>query len=92
MTADLFDVPEGAQNISDDVLEEIEVLDQHILACFRSRHGKKVLAHMEAISQQPSFDANLGLFNGIANGFAREGQVALVGYLKKRMERAEKAR
>ena len=88
VTADLFNT-DGQENISDEVMEQIQVMDQTIRACFNSRAGRKVLAHMREISSQPGFDAGMGLFNGIANGFAREGQTALVQYLEKRMHRAE---
>lgn len=88
---DLFEATEQTE-LSPEMLEDINRLDNDIRACFNSRSGRRVLKHLEEISSQPSFDANLGLFNGIANGFAREGQVALIQYLKMRMLRAERTK
>lgn len=92
MDHNLFDMPEGMDNVSNEMVEQMQVLDQQILTCFSTRAGKKVMQHLKDLAGQPGFDAGLGLFNGIANGFAREGQVALVQYLQKRMIRAERGK
>jgi len=89
MTADLFDVPDNQEGFSNEVMEQIEVMDNTIRACFNTRAGRKVLSYMRDISLQPGFDANMGLLNGIANGFAREGQTALIQHLESRIKRAE---
>ena len=90
MDADLFDIPEGMDNVNEELMEARNIMDQVIRSTFSSRNGKKTLAYMEQIAMQPGFDANMGLLNGIANGFAREGQTALVQFLKMRMVRADK--
>jgi len=84
---DLFGKGEES-GINEEALEEINILDQHIENCFNTPSGAIVMAHLEEVIRQPAFDASLGLFNGIAQGFSREGQVALVTYLKNRAERA----
>lgn len=56
---------------------------------FTSPHGKIVLQHLrEMCIESSTWRASLGLLNGIANGFAREGQNALVRYMEDQIKAA----
>lgn len=72
-------------------MNEVEELDMAYLATFSGGRGKMVLEDLISRTMgQPTFSANLGLLEGIAHGFAREGQNALVAEILRRMERAKK--
>lgn len=59
-------------------------------ACFSTRAGRMVLAHLEERTTHLStFDARLGLLEGIANGFAREGQNSMVHFIKSMIARGQ---
>jgi len=87
--AGLFNKPDTSQ-FSDEILDDMMVMDSVIYSCFTSRAGKKALTHLKDVANQSGFDASLGLLNGIAQGFSREGQLALIAYIEGRMARAEK--
>lgn len=67
-------------------------LDQAMLAAFRTKAGKVVLAWLRNAAVAPGFDPDLGYENGVAAGFAREGQTMLVREITMRMKRATESR
>lgn len=71
-------------------IDEVERLDEAYLAAFGSRAGRVVLDDLVRRTMgAPSFSAGLGLLEGIAHGFAREGQNALIAEIIRRIERAK---
>lgn len=56
---------------------------------FNTPHGKKVLQHLREMTIESStWRASLGLINGAAHGFAREGQNALVRHIEDQIKAA----
>ncbi len=63
---------------------------QEIARPFSTPEGQIALQRLrQATIQAATFDADLGLLNGIAMGFAREGQNSVIRYIENCIRRAE---
>lgn len=66
-------------------------IDQHFLNTFSSPSGKVVWEYLCARTERvEGFTAERGLFDGIAWGFAREGQNSIIRFCRERMMMAIK--
>lgn len=64
-------------------------MDQHILNTFSTPSGKVAWDYLLSRTERvEGFAADLGLLNGIAWGFAREGQNSIIRHLRQRMAAA----
>lgn len=91
-----FLTPEGQleiEKLNDVERGERDQLDHAFLACFEGGAGLTVLKHLcQFIWESPAFDWSLPADQAAAQGFAREGQRALINYIYACMERARKER
>lgn len=68
-----------------------EALANDYRAAFSTAAGRRVLADLiERTLHKPTFDARMGLMNGTAYGFAREGQNSLVHFIRRQVAIANK--
>ena len=66
-------------------------LDQHFLNTFSTPSGRVVWDYLLARTERvEGFTAERGLFDGIAWGFAREGQNSIIRFCRERMTMAIK--
>lgn len=66
---------------------EQECMD--VLRTFSTPHGRRTLALMKrAADQMPGYEPGFGIINGIAYGFARDGQKTLIRTLETIMQHA----
>jgi len=64
---------------SEERRDEQEEAARDLFETFSTPAGRRTLERArQQIAREPGFDPSLGLLNGIAAGFAREGQRALV--------------
>lgn len=70
--------------------------DEHYKICeafatvFRGKPGKLALDHLKAKTlHEPTWCGSLGLENGAAHGFAREGQNSIVKYIMQMIDQYE---
>lgn len=64
-------------------------LDAAYARCFSTPDGQRVLQHLYSTTiLQPTFNPSMPMLNGVFNGFAREGQNALVSQIVGRIRRA----
>ncbi len=77
---------EGERIVQTDELEKIEDI---ALSVFGKGQGKTYLAYLRSRTEQaPGFMAEMGLLNGIAWGFTREGQNSIVRHIDDQMANA----
>ena len=69
--------------------EAQEKIEDMALAIFGSGQGKLFLDYLRSRTEKaPGFQAEMGLLNGIAWGFAREGQNSIVRHIEVLMNSA----
>lgn len=72
-----------------EALEAREKIEDIALSIFGRGQGKIFMAYLRSRTEQaPGFQAEMGLLNGIAWGFAREGQNSMVRHIEDLMNRA----
>lgn len=86
--------PEGqAEDPDREKREQQSQVYADMVAAFDTPHGMRVLGHLaNFVYLSPGFDPALGYETGVAQGFAREGQRALVAYIYQCLERGRKER
>lgn len=58
-------------------------------ATFSTETGKRVLKHLREMTiENAAWCASMGMENGVAHGFAREGQNSIVRYMEERIAEA----
>lgn len=98
--ADPLLIPANSFNPLDDIDETDAALDERDQAeatldfayqnTFKTRHGRMVLQHlMDSAMHRTGYSDFLGLLNGIASGFARDGQLSMIHGIKSRIRSAE---
>lgn len=87
--------PEGAQEAQDRTAEQAEEaleLARKFYRTFGTIDGREVLAYLKDFAyNSPGFNPELGMDMGVAMGFAREGQRAMVRFIELMVERVDKA-
>ena len=69
--------------------EELEKIEDIALSVFGKGQGKIYLAYLRSRTEQaPGFNAEMGLLNGIAWGFTREGQNSITRHIDDQMANA----
>ena len=91
MEADLWDeeTPEEKESRLRLHADEIAEMDSVLRKAFGTPNGRRALAYLNSVASQPGFDPGMGYKQAIANGFAREGQKALVQHIEMRINRAD---
>jgi hypothetical protein len=69
---------------------EVQELNKAFARCFGTPAGRKVLAYLHQVRLAACFNAELGWENGIAYGFAREGQNTLINEIDMRIDAGQK--
>ena len=91
-----WDSPEGEKlkaEMSADQQAKIDEAAQDVLDAFTTPAGRRVWERLwREVVMNPSFTDAQGLLQGIATGFAREGQRALIMTLHRQMEHAQNVR
>lgn len=73
--------------------EEIEKVEDAMLTTFNTGQGKFALGYLRSRTEgAPGFVAEMGLLNGIAWGFAREGQNSIIRHIDQLMHNASTRR
>lgn len=87
--------PEGADEEEDRTAEKAEEaleLARKFFRTFGTVDGREVLAYLKDFAyNSPGFNPELGMDMGVAMGFAREGQRAMVKFIELMCERVEKS-
>lgn len=87
------DLPEQTDAEAEVVHEEEQKIEDVMLAVFNSPPGRTVLAYLRARTEKvPGFWAEMGLWNGIAYGFAREGQNSIIRHIDELIAKAQQRR
>lgn len=85
----LFNEQEPTEEEQQSAKEAEAVIAQAILATFSSPPGKIALAYLRSRTENvPGFMAEMGLWNGIAWGFCREGQNSIIRHIDTLMHNA----
>lgn len=85
----LTDEPEPTEAEASETQDETEKMEDIALSVFGRGQGKIYLAYLRSRTEQaPGFNADMGLLNGIAYGFAREGQNSITRHIDDQMANA----
>lgn len=85
----LVDAPEVTEDEQSEAFEEQQKIENIFLAIFSSSQGKIALAYLRSRTENtPGFMAEMGLWNGIAWGFVREGQNSIIRHIDELMHNA----
>ena len=68
--------------------DEVSEMDTVLKKAFSTPNGRRAFAYLRTVAMQPGFDPAMGYEQAVANGFAREGQKAMVEHVEMRMNRA----
>lgn len=69
--------------------DEVAEMDEVLKKAFTTPNGRRALAYLRSVAMLPGFDPGLGYKQAVANGFAREGQKALIQHIDMRINRAD---
>lgn len=85
----LFHEQEPTEDEQAAAIEAQDQIAHAILATFSSPPGKIALAYLRSRTENaPGFVAEMGLWNGIAWGFCREGQNSIIRHIDELMHDA----